>query len=182
MALKIYTKTGDAGQTGLFGGARLSKHDLRIEAYGTVDELNAWVGVLRDGLSAGTMQDQLTQVQSDLFTIGTMLALEPGKSFEGMPELKSSRIIDLEVAIDLMEQQLPPLKNFILPAGHPLVSQCHVVRTVCRRAERRVVALHEAEPVDEIILQFLNRLSDYLFVLARAIGQQLGVEEVVWKP
>lgn len=179
MAFKIYTKTGDKGETGLFGGKRLPKYHLRIEAYGTVDELNAHLGLVRDSLVDEATSDVLKEIQDRLFTIGANLASDPDKSMS-TPDLLDSDIEALEQQMDQMDAHLPPLKNFILPGGHPSVSYCHIARTVCRRAERQVVALAANEPVEEILLRYLNRLSDYLFVLSRKMAQDLGVEEVSW--
>jgi cob(I)alamin adenosyltransferase len=179
MAFKIYTKTGDKGETGLFGGKRLPKYHLRIEAYGTVDELNAHLGLVRDSLVDETTRDVLKEIQDRLFTIGANLASDPDKSMN-TPDLLDSDVEALEQQMDQMDAHLPPLKNFILPGGHPSVSYCHIARTVCRRAERQVVALAVNEPVEEILLRYLNRLSDYLFVLSRKMAQDLGVEEVSW--
>lgn len=180
MAFRIYTKTGDRGQTVLFGGRRVPKSHLRVDAYGTVDELNSFIGLLRDAVRDEPVRELLAQVQNRLFTLGAHLASDPAKH-PPTPDLLPEDVQLLESAIDAMHAELPPLKNFILPGGHPTVSTCHVCRTVCRRAERLVVALHRKAPVDEIALQYLNRLSDYFFVLARKLGQDLGVEEVVWK-
>ncbi|MEL6639046.1 MAG: cob(I)yrinic acid a,c-diamide adenosyltransferase [Bacteroidota bacterium] len=181
MSFKIYTKTGDLGETSLFGGRRLSKSHLRIECYGTVDELNAFIGLLRDGLSDAARKEQLKAIQDRLFVIGSNLASDPEKDLP-VPDILASDIDLLEKAMDTMDEDLPPLKNFILPGGHPLVSQAHVCRTVCRRAERLIVALQRAEPVAPIILQYLNRLSDYFFILSRHLALQMGVEEIVWNP
>jgi cob(I)alamin adenosyltransferase len=180
MAYKIYTKTGDGGETSLFGGKRLPKHHLRIETYGTVDELNAFLGLLMDGLVNPGIRNLLFEVQNRLFTVGANLASDPEKPL-ATPDLLESDIELLEQAIDQMEAALPPLKNFILPGGHSSVSQAHVARTVCRRAERLASALASEEAVDPIILRYLNRLSDYLFVLSRKIAQDLGVQEVIWE-
>lgn len=179
MAFKIYTKTGDKGETGLFGGKRLPKYHLRIEAYGTVDELNAHLGLVRDSLADEATRDFLKEIQDRLFTIGANLASDPDKAMS-TPDLLDTDIEALEQQMDQMDEHLPPLKNFILPGGHPSVSYCHIARTVCRRAERQVVALAANEPVEEILLRYLNRLSDYLFVLSRKMAQDLGVEEVSW--
>ncbi|MCS6928335.1 MAG: cob(I)yrinic acid a,c-diamide adenosyltransferase [Saprospiraceae bacterium] len=179
--MKIYTKTGDAGQTSLFGGCRVSKNHVRVEAYGTVDELNAFIGLLHDSLSEEAVRECLREIQHRLFSIGSALATEPQGA--SMPlDLQPTDITLLESAIDDMTQQLPPLRHFILPGGFPTVSLAHVCRTVCRRAERVVVALHEREPVSELILQYLNRLSDYFFVLARYLGHQAGAQEIKWVP
>lgn len=179
MAFKIYTKTGDKGETGLFGGKRLPKYDLRIESYGTVDELNSYIGLLRDFLQDEATRDFLKAIQDRLFTIGANLASDPDKSMS-TPDLLESDVQALEQQMDRMDETLPALKNFILPGGHPTVSYCHIARTVCRRAERQVVALAANEAVDEIIMVYLNRLSDYLFVLSRKVAQDLNVPEVSW--
>lgn len=181
MAFKIYTKTGDAGETGLFGGRRLPKSHLRIESYGTVDELNSYIGVVRDSLADQHIREVLKNIQDRLFAVGANLATDPSKNLSP-PDLTMADIQVLETEIDRMEESLPPLKNFILPGGHMTVSFCHVARCVCRRAERLVVALDMSETVEPMVLQYLNRLSDFLFVLARKIGQDAGAEEVVWKP
>lgn len=181
MAFKIYTKTGDEGQTGLFGGMRLPKSHLRIEAYGTVDELNAYIGLLRDVLKNDGLKLDLKKIQDELFTIGARLASDPEKEMK-VPEVQNTAILRLEKAIDTMDSELPPLKNFILPGGHTTVSYCHIARCVCRRAERRVVALGLESSVEPVILQFLNRLSDYLFVLGRKLGKDLNAPEIPWKP
>lgn len=181
MAFKIYTKTGDKGETGLFGGKRLPKYHLRIEAYGTVDELNAHLGLVRDSIQNEEARTMLKEIQDRLFTIGANLASDPDKSMS-TPDLLPADVEALEQQMDQMDASLPQLKNFILPGGHPTVSYCHLARTVCRRAERQVVALAVNEPVDAIVLTYLNRLSDYLFVLGRKVAQDLGVEEVAWQP
>ena len=176
---KIYTKTGDSGETGLFGGKRVGKDDLRIEAYGTVDELNANLGLLRDHLGTHDQQELLYQIQCKLFTIGSNLAIDPTQNIE-LPGVVSQDILALETAIDKIQLNLPPLKNFILPGGDLTVSHCHLARCVCRRAERRIVSLSKQSSVDQAIIQYLNRLSDYLFVLARKIGHDFGIEEIKW--
>lgn len=181
MAQKIYTKTGDQGETSLFGGKRLPKHHLRIEAYGTVDELNSWIGLLRDSTADESVQSLLKNVQDRLFTLGSNLASDPDKDML-TPDILEADVMTLETAMDQMNETLPPLKNFILPGGHPTVSHAHIARCVCRRAERQVVALAQNEPVEMIVVQYLNRLSDYLFVLARKLAADLGAAEVVWKP
>jgi cob(I)alamin adenosyltransferase len=179
MAFKIYTKTGDKGTTALFGGRRLPKHDLRIEAYGTVDELNVYVGLVRDVTQDKTIRNLLKDIQDRLFTVGATLATDPEKQLS-TPDLHSADIEVLEKAMDDMDTELPALKNFILPGGHTTVSYCHLARVVCRRAERLTVALNEAEGVDEMVLKYLNRLSDYFFVLSRKLAKDLKAEEVVW--
>lgn len=183
MSFKIYTKTGDKGQTSLWGGARVPKHHIRIESYGTVDELNSYLGLLRDQLEDEQLRSAIKTIQDRLFTIGSILATDPEKAGKiQTPDLLLSDITLLESWIDEMDSQLPELKNFILPGGHVAVSSCHVARCVCRRAERLVVALNENEPVDELVMQYLNRLSDYLFVLSRRIAQILGAAEQIWNP
>jgi cob(I)alamin adenosyltransferase len=181
MAFRIYTKTGDKGETTLFGGRRVPKSHLRVDAYGTVDELNSFVGWLRDSVENQRVREVLRQIQHHLFTVGTHLASDPAKH-PPLPDLLPADVELLEKEMDAMDAQLPPLKNFILPGGHPMVSICHVCRTVCRRAERLAVALHESEVVESIVLQYLNRLSDYFFMLARQLAQDLDAEEVIWKP
>lgn len=180
--MKIYTKTGDSGKTSLLGGRRVSKADLRIDAYGTVDELNSFIGMLRDQEINKKREFLLKEIQDRLFTIGATLATEPGKENVKKPDLHEVDLDLLEKEIDEMESLLPTLRFFILPGGHESVSFCHIARTVCRRTERCVIDLMEIEYVDEIIVKYLNRLSDYLFVLGRLIAQELGVEEVTWKP
>ena len=179
MALRIYTKTGDQGETGLFGGKRLSKAHIRIEAYGTVDELNACIGLVRDHINLEKERADLLAIQNLLFFLGSKLASDPEKNID-LPSLEPEHIAMLEKAIDAMDDVLPPLKNFILPGGHPAISFVHLARTVCRRAERNVVALAETESVEALLIQFLNRLSDYLFTLARFVGFKLEVEEILW--
>lgn len=180
MAFKIYTKTGDSGETSLFGGARLSKAHLRIEAYGTVDELNAHLGFVRDQCEEASVRSQLLQIQELLFVIGAQLASDPAKKLH-LPGLAEADVAHLEEWIDGMEKQLAPLQHFILPGGHPVVSATHIARCVCRRAERLVVALDQNQPVDARVLVFLNRLSDYLFVLARYLAYHKGVAEIPWR-
>lgn len=180
--MKIYTKTGDQGTTSLFGGKRVSKADLRIETYGTIDELNSWMGLIRDQPVNQNRKNFLAEIQDRLFTIGSILATEPGKTKVKTPMLTENDVLLLEKEIDLMEEELPTMKNFILPGGHQSVSFCHVTRTVCRRAERFTIALHQTEPIDVLVIKYLNRLSDYLFVLARKMSQELGAEEIPWKP
>lgn len=180
--MKVYTKTGDDGTTGILGGTRLRKDHLRIEAYGTVDELNAQLGMLRD-LEGGTAYKELiVQIQEDLFTLGSHLASDPEKNKMDLPELNENRINDLEQQIDRWDEELPPLKNFVLPGGHPTVSQCHIARCVCRRAERATIALAHTSYVQEHLVRYLNRLSDLLFVFSRKLTKDLGAEETPWKP
>jgi cob(I)alamin adenosyltransferase len=180
--MKIYTKTGDTGSTSLFGGKRVSKADVRIDTYGTVDELNAWIGLLRDQEVNKTRNNILVEIQDRLFTIGSILATEPGNTKVKVPALTPEDIQLLEKEIDAMDAQLPPMRSFVLPGGHPSVSFCHVTRTVCRRAERLVIALDAVEKVEPIIIQYLNRLSDYFFMLSRKMTAELNAEETPWKP
>jgi len=180
--MKIYTKTGDQGTTALFGGKRVSKANLRIDTYGTVDELNSWIGLVRDQDVNHKRKDVLIQIQNDLFVIGSILATEPGNDKVKIPSLSEEDIIFLEKQIDTMDADLPAMKFFVLPGGHTSVSTGHVARTICRRAERLVITLHESEPVNTIVIRYLNRLSDYLFVLCRKMAIELGIEETPWKP
>lgn len=180
--MKIYTKTGDQGSTSLFGGKRVSKADLRIETYGTVDELNSFLGLVRDQEINLKRKDELVEVQDRLFTIGSILAAEPGNTKVKTPLLKEDDVSFLENRIDEMEGKLPPLRSFVLPGGHASVSHCHVTRTVCRRAERICISLSQHEVIDPLIIKYLNRLSDYLFVLSRKMAQELEAEETPWKP
>ncbi|HAA00384.1 MAG TPA: cob(I)yrinic acid a,c-diamide adenosyltransferase [Flavobacteriales bacterium] len=180
--MKIYTKTGDKGQTSLIGGTRVLKSSLRIEAYGTVDELNSWIGVLRDHDTSHTHTATLLEIQDRLFTIGAILASEPGKSKMKIPELHDTDVEFLEAGIDALNESLPEMKSFVLPGGHPSVSFCHVARCVCRRSERICVDLSQNEEVAEIVIRYLNRLSDYLFVLSRKLSQDQHAIESPWKP
>jgi cob(I)alamin adenosyltransferase len=180
--MKIYTKTGDQGITSLLGGTRVPKSDLRINAYGTVDELNSYIGLLRDQPVNADRTDVLKEIQDRLFTIGADLATVPGKDKVKKPDLHPEDIELLENEMDQMELRLPPLTAFILPGGHTAVSFCHVARTVCRRTERISVELASFEPVSDLVIQYLNRLSDYLFVLGRIMALELDIEEVTWRP
>ena len=184
MAIKIYTKTGDDGTTSLIGGTEVPKSHLRIEAYGTVDELNSYIGLCRDLLTDDQGKNTLLEVQDRLFTIGSSLACDPIKEPKmRIPDLKETDVELLEKEIDRMNGSIPPMKNFILPGGHIALSQLHIARCVCRRAERCSVRLElESLEVEAIIIKYLNRLSDYLFVLSRYTGQQLNVGEIPWKP
>ena len=179
--MKIYTRTGDKGQTSLLGGARVSKSNPKIDAYGTVDELNSYIGLLRDHEELKPHKNLLLSIQENLFTMGSILAVEEGKSFDYIPKLRDESIKELEVTIDQMDDKLPEMRNFILPGGHPLVSYCHIARCVCRRAERIVIALSNEESIDDVIIRYLNRLSDFLFVLARELAFDLGVKEIPWR-
>jgi len=180
--MKIYTKTGDKGFTSLIGGTRVPKHHLRIESYGTVDELNSYIGLIRDQDITEHSNNVLKHIQDRLFTIGASLAVDPEKSKMIIPDLHLADIELLEQEMDLMDEQLPQLKHFILPGGDNAISFCHIARCVCRRAERIVVHLAEESAVDEKVSIYLNRLSDYLFTLARKIGSEHNVPENKWIP
>lgn len=180
--MKIYTKTGDQGTTSLFGGKRVSKADLRIETYGTIDELNSWMGVARDQQVNTVRRTALLEIQDRLFTIGSILATEPGNVKVKIPTLTEEDIVFLETEIDKMDASLPEMRSFVLPGGHESVSLVHVTRTVCRRAERLVIGLNAIQAVDPLVIKYLNRLSDYLFVLTRKMAKELGIEESPWKP
>lgn len=182
MSFKIYTKTGDKGQTSLIGGTRLPKHHNRIEAYGTVDELNSHIGLLRDVIATKKTKDLLIHIQDRLFTIGSQLAADPVKNKMQLPALFEEDVTRLESAIDEIDKVVPEMKSFVLPGGHIHVSYCHIARCVCRRAERCVLRLAENEKVDEIHVKYLNRLSDYLFMLSRWLVFELKVEEIKWEP
>jgi cob(I)alamin adenosyltransferase len=184
MATKIYTKTGDKGKTALIGGTKVPKSHLRIETYGTVDELNSYIGLVNDHITDAATNTLLKEIQDRLFTIGASLATDPEKE-TGMsiPDLKAEDVQLLEKSMDAMNEELPVMKSFILPGGHVAVSTCHVARCVCRRAERLCVGMQEEGLfIEPLVLQYTNRLSDYLFVLARWIGHRLNVPEVTWKP
>lgn len=180
--MKIYTKTGDKGQTSLVGGTRVSKTELRIEAYGTVDELNSYVGLVRDQAVNNDRKDILKEIQDRLFTIGSILASEPEQTKKRIPDLHESDIELLEKEMDRMDESLEPMRFFILPGGHQSVSFGHLARTVCRRAERIVVRLSQETEVNDLVIRYLNRLSDYLFVLCRIMIKDLNIEEISWKP
>ena len=184
MVQKIYTKTGDKGATSLIGGTKVPKSHLRIEAYGTVDELSSWIGLCKDLLTDDASKNLLQEVQDRLFTMNASLACDPEKEPRlRIPDLKPEDVTLLEQEMDRMNEVIPPMKHFILPGGHPVLSQLHITRCVCRRAERCSVRLdQEGEAVEPIVIIYLNRLSDYLFVLARYIGHQMNIEEIPWKP
>jgi cob(I)alamin adenosyltransferase len=183
MSFKIYTKTGDKGTTALIGGTRIPKNHIRIEAYGTVDELNSWLGCIYDQLSVQELKELLKEIQDRLFTLGSSLACDPDKNTKmEIPDLKPEDILLLEHEMDRMNEVLPELKNFVLPGGNLTASNCHVARCVCRRAERICVAIQEENQfIDPQVIQYLNRLSDYLFVLARYILHINKGEETIWK-
>lgn len=185
--MKIYTKTGDTGETSLFGGTRVKKYDLRIEAYGTVDELNSYIGLIRDQKIDSSTFDSLIKIQNELFTLGAMLATPPDKEKlkSGKDRLKISKINEKEIQfleneMDKMNETLPPMKNFVLPGGHTTVSYCHIARCVCRRTERLTVELNDIKYVNDNIIIYLNRLSDYLFVLARKLTLDNKATEIPW--
>ncbi|SDU02548.1 cob(I)alamin adenosyltransferase [Polaribacter sp. Hel1_33_78] len=187
--MKIYTKTGDKGTTALFGGTRVKKYNLRIESYGTVDELNSYIGLIKDQEISSYIKESLLKVQNDLFTLGAMLATPPeketlksGKERLNIPKIDSDSILFLENEIDKMDALLPQMTHFILPGGHQSVSFCHIARCVCRRAERLSVELNDQENIHNDIIKYLNRLSDFLFVLARMLSKELLVEEIKWIP
>lgn len=187
--MKIYTKTGDAGTTALFGGTRVPKHHIRIESYGTVDELNSHLGLIRDQQINPRYQEILIHVQDRLFTVGAILATDPekailksGKERLNIPKISEENITLLETEMDVMNDELPPMTHFVLPGGHTTVSYCHIARCVCRRAERLSTLLDQEEGVDPLVLKYLNRLSDYLFVLARKLSHDLQANEIKWTP
>lgn len=184
MALKIYTKTGDKGKTSLIGGTKVPKSHLRIESYGTIDELNSYIGLLHDYLSRDLPDNILREIQDRLFTIGSSLACDPAKEPKmKIPDLKEEDVLLLEKEIDRMNKSLPEMKSFILPGGNIIVSTAHITRCVCRRAERICVHIQEEKLfIEPIIIKYLNRLSDYLFVLSRFIARKLKATEIPWKP
>lgn len=188
-AMKVYTKTGDNGTTALFGGTRVPKHHIRIESYGTIDELNSHIGLIRDQKINQHYKEVLMHVQDRLFTVGAILATDPekatlknGKARLNIPKISESDIKRLEDEMDQMEESLPPMTHFVLPGGHQTVSFCHIARTVCRRAERLASHLNDLEPFQPQTLMYINRLSDYLFVLARKLSHDLQAEEIKWIP
>ncbi|TSE10658.1 MULTISPECIES: cob(I)yrinic acid a,c-diamide adenosyltransferase [Aquimarina] len=187
--MKIYTKTGDKGTTALFGGTRVPKHHIRIDSYGTVDELNSHIGLIRDQKIDELSKQVLIKIQDKLFAVGAVLATDPEKAILksgqkrlNIPTISIEDIELLENEIDRMNESLPPMTHFVLPGGHQTVSFCHIARCVCRRAERLATALYEISPFEEATLQYLNRLSDYLFVLARKLSHDLRAEEIKWIP
>ena len=187
--MKIYTKTGDTGSTALFGGTRVKKYNLRIESYGTVDELNSYIGLIKDQDISDINKSCLLKIQNELFTLGAMLAtpaeketLKSGKQRLNIPKIDETSILSLENKIDKIDEELPQMTHFILPGGHQAVSFCHIARCVCRRAERLSVELNDQEKINTNIIIYLNRLSDYLFMLARKLSKDLLVEEIKWIP
>ncbi|HNS16466.1 MAG TPA: cob(I)yrinic acid a,c-diamide adenosyltransferase [Bacteroidales bacterium] len=179
--IKIYTKTGDAGETSLIGGKRVPKFDPRIEAYGTVDELNSYLGLLRDLHIDKHSREILLEIQDRLFTAESLLAAEDPADFSHVPHLHEEDVVLLEKEMDAMSRDLPQLVSFILPGGHPVVSHCHIARCICRRAERLVIKLAQEKPVDQLVIKYLNRLSDYLFILSRKFSKDFNVVETIWK-
>ena len=184
MSQKIYTKTGDKGKTSLISGTKVLKSDLRIETYGTIDELNSWIGLINDFINDFSANTLLKEIQDRLFTIGSSLACDPEKETKLLiPDLHEHDITRLENEIDTMNEILPEMKHFILPGGHSSVSVTHIARCVCRRAERYCVNLESHDGhVEPLIIKYLNRLSDYLFVLARYVGKINNAPEITWKP
>jgi len=187
--MKVYTKTGDKGTTALFGGTRVPKHHIRIESYGTIDELNSYIGLIRDQEIDKLYKTTLIEIQDQLFTVGAILATDPKKATLksgiqrlNIPKISNKEIEKLEKQMDLMEESLPPMTHFVLPGGHQTVSFCHIARTVCRRAERLASHLNSIEPFQPETLMYINRLSDYLFVLARKLSVDLKAKEVKWIP
>lgn len=180
--MKIYTKTGDKGQTSLIGGTRVPKHHIRIETYGTVDELNSYIGLIRDQQIDDHSKKILIEIQDRLFTIGSSLASDPEKSKMKIPDLKEEDITLLEQEMDKMNETLPEMRSFVLPGGHTTVSFCHIARCVCRRAERLTIHLSENSFVSDLVIKYLNRLSDYLFMLSRKLTHDLHAQEIPWKP
>lgn len=181
--MKIYTKKGDQGTTSLLGGTKVSKHHTRIEAYGSTDELNSFIGLLIEELPKHSDQKKILEaIQYKIFELGASLATELEKQHLYTPDLKEAHLHQLEQAIDKMQEALPTLSHFIMPGGHPSIAAAHICRTVCRRAERQVAYLNESEPVHPLILPYLNRLSDYLFVVSRKMAQDFGIVEVKWIP
>jgi cob(I)alamin adenosyltransferase len=187
--MKIYTKTGDTGTTALFGGTRVKKYNLRIESYGTVDELNSYIGLIKDQEISDLHKSYLLQIQNELFTLGAMLATPPeketlksGKQRLNIPKIDETSILSLENKIDKIDEELPQMTHFILPGGHQAISFCHIARCVCRRAERLSVELNDQEKINTNIIIYLNRLSDYLFMLARKLSKDLSIEEIKWIP
>jgi cob(I)alamin adenosyltransferase len=183
MAIKIYTKTGDLGKTSLIGGTKVPKSHIRIETYGTVDELNSYIGVVSDLVTDAHSKATLKEIQDRLFTIGASLACDPDKEpLMKVPNLKETDINFLEREIDRMNETLPVMKSFLLPGGHPAISHTHVARCICRRAERCCVQMQEQELfIEALVIKYLNRLSDYLFMLARYLGYLLGIAEIPWR-
>ena len=179
--MKIYTKKGDKGKTQLLGGSMVDKNHIKLECYGAIDELNSFIGNIYDQEISAFQKELLFNIQNQLFNLGSIISFDGKKDKIQLPNITAQNIKMMEMAIDKMEEELPMLKNFILPSGHPTASKCHIARTVCRRAERNLVALSQEEAIDNLHIQYLNRLSDYLFVLARVILKENNVQEIEWQ-
>ena len=179
--MKVYTKKGDKGKTQLFGGSMVNKNHIKLECYGTIDELNAFIGNIYDQEISAFHKEVLLKIQNQLFNLGSIISFDGKKDKIKLPNVTTENIEMMEKAIDKMEESLPMLKNFILPSGHPTASICHIARTVCRRAERNLVALGQEQEINNLHIQYLNRLSDYLFVLARAILKENNAPEIEWQ-
>ncbi len=177
--MKVYTRTGDDGTTSLFSGKRVPKHDIRIKAYGTIDELNSWIGAIRDNITS-VHNEELIEVQKNLMTVGSQLANDSDQFL--IQKINLSDVVNLEERIDLITVGLPPLRNFVIPGGHPVISYTHLARSVCRRAERYITELKDLTEVDSEVVFYINRLSDYLFTLSRKFSLDLNVEEIKWEP
>jgi cob(I)alamin adenosyltransferase len=179
--MKVYTKKGDKGKTQLLGGSIVDKDHVKLECYGTIDELNSFIGNIYDQDLKEFHKEILLNIQNQLFNLGSVISFDGKKDKIKLPNITAKNIEMLEKAIDKMEESLPMLKNFILPSGHPTTSKCHIARTVCRRAERNLVTLSKTSEIDNLHLQYLNRLSDYLFVLSRAVLKENNAEEIEWQ-
>ncbi len=179
--MKVYTKKGDKGKTQLLGGSMVDKNHIKLESYGTIDELNAFIGNIYDQEISAFHKEILLNIQNQLFNLGSIISFDGKKDKIKLPNVTAENIEMMEKAIDKMEEELPMLKNFILPSGHPTASKCHIARTVCRRAERNLVALGQEQEIDGLHIQYLNRLSDYLFVLARAVLKENNAPEIEWQ-
>ena len=179
--MKVYTKKGDKGKTQLLGGSMVDKDHAKLECYGTIDELNSFIGNVYDQELNSFHKEILLKIQNQLFNLGSIISFDGEKNKIKLPNIKIENIKMLEKAIDKMEENLPKLKSFILPSGHPTASKCHIARTVCRRAERNLVTLSKTTKIDMLHLQYLNRLSDYLFILSRAILKDNGDTEIEWQ-
>lgn len=179
--MKVYTKTGDKGETSLFGGKRVLKSNVRIEAYGTSDELNAWIGLIRSQEIKEHHIKTLVEIQDRIFTLGAQLAADPDKPKLKLPKIEEADIVYLENEMDKMDAKLPPMTKFTMPGGNDVVSYCHIARTVCRRCERLIIELNQSTEVNELVVKYVNRLSDYLFVLSRMLTVELNAKEEFWE-
>jgi cob(I)alamin adenosyltransferase len=180
--MKIYTKTGDKGTTALIGGKRVLKNHIRIEAYGTADELISYLALIRDYDVKQEHKDFILNIQEDLMVISSILAADCDDCLSKLPRLSPDSIVKLETEIDRLDSTLEPLKTFIIPGGHIAVSTCHVARTICRRLERVVITLNDNSPISDVIIKYINRLSDYLFTLARSVAADKKIKDIIWKP